>query len=57
MKLKEALIGLLKVKSLFTIAVMVVFTILALKGGLDEALVASVITAIITYYFTKKDTE
>lgn len=57
MKLKEALIGLLKVKSLITLAVMAVFTILALKGGLDKAVVASIITAITTYYFTKKDVE
>lgn len=51
--MKEALIKLLKVKSLMTVAVLIVFVVLALKGILDEALTASVITAVITYYFTK----
>ena len=54
--MKEALINLLKVKSLMTIAVMVVFVILALSNKVNESLTASVITAVITYYFTKKDT-
>ena len=54
--MKEALINLLKVKSLMTIAVMIVFVVLALSRKIDEALTASVITAVITYYFTKKDT-
>ncbi len=54
--MKEALINLLKVKSLMTIAVMIVFVVLALSSKIDEALTASVITAVITYYFTKKDT-
>lgn len=54
-KLIEAFINLLKVKSLMTIAVMVVFIVLALKMQLDEALTASVITAVITYYFTKSN--
>lgn len=40
-----------------TLAVMVVFTVLALKGIMSEELVASVITAVITYYFTKKEKE
>ena len=54
--MKEALINLLKVKSLMTIAVMVVFVVLALSNKIDEALTASVITAVITYYFTKNET-
>ena len=53
--LEKALISLLKVKSLMTLAVMIVFIILSLKGELDEALTASVITAVITYYFTKRE--
>lgn len=53
--MKNALIGLLKVKSLMTIAVMVVFVILALTNKMSDELVASVITAVITYYFTKKE--
>ena len=55
--MKEALISLLKVKSLMTIAVMIVFVVLSLMGKVDESLTASVITAVITYYFTKKDSE
>jgi len=50
----KAAVNLLKVKSLMTIAVMIVFTILALKMQLNESLTASVITAVITYYFTKE---
>ena len=57
MKMKNALINLLKVKSLMTIAVMVVFVVLALTNKVDESLTASVITAVITYYFTKKESE
>lgn len=49
--------NLLKIKSLMTIAVMVVFVILALNGNMSDELIASVITAVITYYFTKKDGE
>lgn len=55
--MKNALINLLKVKSLMTIAVMVVFVVLALTNKVDESLTASVITAVITYYFTKKESE
>ena len=53
--MKNALIGLLKVKSIMTIAIMVVFVTLALSGKMSDELVASVITAVITYYFTKRD--
>lgn len=51
--MKKAIINLLKVKSLMTIAVMTVFVILSLKEKLEPTLTASVITAIITYYFSK----
>lgn len=53
--MKNAITNLLKVKSLMTIAVMTVFVILSLKEKLEPTLTASVITAVITYYFTKKD--
>lgn len=49
--------NLLKIKSLMTIAVMIVFVILSLNGNMSDELIASVITAVITYYFTKKDGE
>ena len=53
--MKKAVINLLKVKSLMTICVMIVFMILALKGKLEPTLTASVISSVITYYFTKKE--
>lgn len=53
--MKEAITNLLKVKSLMTISVMIVFIILSLTDRLDPALTASVISAVITYYFTKKE--
>lgn len=52
--MKNAFTSLLKVKSLMTIAIMVVFVVLALTHSMSEELVASVITAVITYYFTKE---
>ena len=55
--MKNALISLLKVKSLMTIAIMIVFVVLALTNQMSDELVASVITAVITYYFTKKDND
>lgn len=53
--MKNAIINLLKVKSLMTIAVMIVFVVLSLNGKLEPTLTASVITSVITYYFTKKE--
>lgn len=53
--MKKAIINLLKIKSLMTIAVMVVFVYLAMTKQMSDELTASVITAIITYYFTKKE--
>lgn len=53
--MKQVFINLFKVKSLMTIAVMLVFVILALRGNMSDELIASVITAVITYYFTKKE--
>ena len=52
--MKKAITNLLKVKSLMTIAVMVVFVTLSLKEKLEPTLTASVITSVITYYFTKR---
>ena len=55
--MKNAILQLLKVKSIITILVMIVFTYLAVTRQIDDQLIASVITAIITYYFTKKENE
>ena len=51
--MKKAIINLLKIKSLMTIAVMIVFVKLALENKLEPTLTASIITAVITYYFNK----
>lgn len=55
--MKKAITNLLKVKSLMTIAVMTVFVILSLKEKLEPTLTASVISSIITYYFSKNHNE
>lgn len=55
--MKDMFTNLLKVKSLMTIAIMVVFVVLALSHNMSEELTASVITAVITYYFTKKEND
>ena len=55
--MKQALINLLKVKSLMTIAIMIVFVTLSLTHNMSDELVASVISSIVTYYFTKKEGE
>lgn len=53
--MKNAITNLLKVKSLMTLAVMIVFVILSLNEKLDPAVTTSVISAVITYYFTKQE--
>ncbi|MFR7590203.1 MAG: hypothetical protein ACLUVC_02070 [Longibaculum sp.] len=47
--------ALLKVKSIMTITVMAVFVYLSVTNQLSSELTSSVITAVITYYFTKKE--
>lgn len=51
------LANLLKVKSLITVVVVVVFAVLSLQSKIPNELIATVITAVTTYYFTKKDNE
>ncbi len=55
--MKQALLNLLKVKSIMTLCVMAVFTYLSVAEKLDTAVVASTITAVVTYYFTKSSSE
>ena len=52
--MKEALINLLKVKSIITIIVMGIFAYLSITGQLQTETTSAVIMAIITYYFTRK---
>lgn len=47
--------ALLKVKSIMTITVMGVFVYGTVTKQLPPELTSSVITAVITYYFTKKE--
>lgn len=49
--------ALLKVKSIMTLTVMAVFVYMAVTGQLSNELTSSVIIAVITYYFAKKDVE
>ena len=55
--MREALIKLLKVKSLMTICVMGVFTYCAVTGQLQPESVTSVIMMVFAFYFAKKDHE
>lgn len=54
-RLFDAFVGLIKIKSLMTIGIMIVFIVLSLTNKMPIELTASIITAVITYYFTKKD--
>lgn len=56
-KLIDKLTDLLKVKSLWSLCAMGVFVALSLSNKIDTAVTSSVISAIITYYFTKKSDE
>lgn len=47
--------ALLKVKSIMTLCVMGVFVYLSVTDRVDTAVTSSVITAVITYYFTKEN--
>jgi len=49
--MKEALIRLLKVKSLITFGVMTVFVILSLKGSIGTDKVMIVVSTVIAFYF------
>jgi len=53
--MKEAIIKLLKIKSLITIAVMIVFVYLALTNALEIVQTMTIITMVLTYYFTKPE--
>ncbi|WP_276932689.1 hypothetical protein [Dielma fastidiosa] len=56
-QLIDKLTELLKVKSLWSLCAMGVFVALSLSNKIDTAVTSSVISAIITYYFTKKSDE
>ena len=50
-KFYEALIALLKVKTLVTVAVMLVFMVLALRGSISADNAMIVISMVVSFYF------
>jgi hypothetical protein len=54
-ELIKAMINLLKVRSLMTLSVLIVFVTLSLQGRMSEEQTAFVIGAVITYYFNRSD--
>lgn len=55
--MKNALINLLKVKTLITLAITIVFCYLAIIGKLPVETTTMVIGMVFTYYFNKKDVD
>lgn len=55
--IKEALVALLKVKSIITIGLTAVFMVLSLKGIIKEENFIQIFLMIITFYFTKSSAE
>lgn len=53
--MKNALINLLKVKTLITLAITMVFVYLAITSKLPLETTTMVISMVYTYYFTKKE--
>ena len=54
---KDAIINLLKVKSLWSLVAAAMFCYLTVSGGISGEIALTVVTAITTYYFTRKDGE
>lgn len=50
-KLKDNLAALLKVKTLVTLCVLLVFVVLALKGGISADNVMLITSMVISFYF------
>lgn len=49
----KALVKLLKVKSIITLEIITVTSMLAYQGKISTELFMVIVTAIVTYYFTK----
>lgn len=54
-KLVNALVDLLKVKTILSVMVLTTTCILAFKGLIDMGAFLAIASAIITYYFTRKE--
>lgn len=50
-KFTQALVSLLKVKTIVTVAVMTVFTILALNGSISPDNAMIIISMVVSFYF------
>lgn len=55
--MKEAIIRLLKVKTLITLAITILFVILSFKGVLPVDTISMIIAMVFTYYFNKDNIE
>ena len=53
--IKEALINLLKVKSIWSLVAGAMFIYLTVTHSIDGEVALTIITAIVTYYFTKNE--
>lgn len=51
MELRNNLAALLKVKTIVTLVVMVVFAVLALRGSIESNDVMLILTTVISFYF------
>lgn len=49
--------NLLKIKSIWSLACITVFVILSLNGVMPIEVTCSIISSVVTYYFTKKKDE
>lgn len=56
-KFVSAIVELLKVKTIVTLALIFTTCYLALKDRIDIAVFTTLVSAVITYYFTKKDSD
>ena len=52
---KDILMNLLKVKSLWSLMAGAMFVSLTVTGGISGEIALTVITSIVTYYFSKKE--
>jgi Na+-transporting NADH:ubiquinone oxidoreductase subunit NqrD len=53
--LAHAIIELLKVRTLITLAIIGVMSVLAIKGDIEPATFMTVASAVVTYYFTRRE--
>lgn len=56
-KVLNALVDLLKVKSIITIMMVTTACALCAQDRMDTAVFVGLVSSIITYYFTRKDTQ